>query len=55
MTFTNSIALGFGMAIGMALVVWLSGATFGQRCTALGKSGQAWEQCVHDLSQGKTP
>ncbi len=34
-----------------ALII-ASGGTFGQRCTALGHTGIAYERCVYDLSRG---
>ena len=45
-------AVGTGIAIGMLIAVWLSGATFGQRCEAKGyvQWSAEWERCVGELS-----
>ena len=35
-------------------VVLATGQTFGQRCTAMSQTGQAWRRCVDTLSSSAT-
>lgn len=46
-------ALGGGAVFAVLIVFVLqTGSTFGQRCTAVGHTGQAWEDCVDRLANG---
>lgn len=43
----------FGAAMALALLVWMSGATFGQRCeVAYPGDVFAQDRCVHRLAHG---
>lgn len=43
---------GAGAATALLIAVWLSGATFGQRCEAKGYAqwSAEWERCLGELS-----
>ena len=53
----KNVVLGFGLGfvgfVILLITIFIGGETFGQRCTAMGKTGEAWYTCVHDLANGK--
>ena len=50
----KAFAAGFGATITLFLIVWVSGATFGQRCEAKGfiNGTDEFDLCVSRLTHG---
>jgi ABC-type microcin C transport system permease subunit YejB len=57
MSFEKLVVIGFVSGIAtfalLLIFVFATGSTFGQRCTAMGYSGDDWSQCVDGLSRGE--
>jgi hypothetical protein len=50
---TVGIAMGLTLFFVLLAIVFVTGATFGQRCTAMGYSGLEHSQCVATLAAGE--
>lgn len=54
MTAKHALVGGMAGFLLLYAFVLLSGQTFGQRCTAMGKSGAEHAKCVTELASGET-
>lgn len=51
--FSINIAMPLALLVLLVVVVFATGSTFGQRCSAMGYTGLEHNNCVIALSQGK--
>lgn len=53
--FVSGLLSGAVLTVFIITLTFLTGQTFGQRCTAMGFEDDAWHQCVSDLADGRDP
>jgi hypothetical protein len=51
--FSITVITGLALSVLLVVLVFATGSTFGQRCSAMGYTGLDHNNCVIELSQGK--